>query len=95
MNIGDVTPGKDKKEKYIEKYTTTHYLRRADEHWYPGLQKEILTDSYRDQNEYPKTLQREYDTPHSHTPYITTHSYRRKHCRRNVNVMFTASNIKI
>ena len=59
-----------------------HYFRRSDEHCYSDLQEDILEASYRDQNDYPKTLQREYDMLHRHTPYITSTSHRRKNGRK-------------
>ena len=58
MNIGNVTPSKDEKEKYIEQYMPMHYFRTADEYWYYCLQTELLAASYRDWNGYPKILQR-------------------------------------
>ena len=91
MSIGDVTPSKDKKEKYINQYTVMNYFRRTDEHLYSDLQKEILSASYRDQNEYLKTLQREYYMLHSHTPSITTTPHHRTNSRRNINIMFKHS----
>ena len=84
MNIGYVTPSKDKKEKYIKRYMEMKYFRRADEHRYYDLQRELLIAS-----EYPKTLQIAYDIIHRHTPSITDTYHRRKNCRGNVNVMFT------
>ena len=48
MNIGDVTPSKDEKQRYIEPYRETHYFRRADEHHYSDLKVsswQILIDT--------------------------------------------------
>ena len=36
-NIGDVTPSKYEKEKYIDRYMAMNYFRRADEHSYSDL----------------------------------------------------------
>ena len=89
MNVGDVTPSKDKKEKYIERCVAMHYFRRVDEHFYYDLQKKLLGDYYQDQNEYPKTLQISYDVIYFHTPSITTSSQRRTNFRTNFNIIFT------
>ena len=37
MNIGYITPIKDKRDKYIEQYMAMHYFRRVDEHLYSDL----------------------------------------------------------
>ena len=89
MNVGDVTPSKDKKEKYIERCVAMHYFRRVDKHFYYDLQKKLLGDYYQDQNEYPKTLQISYDVIYCHTPSITTSSQRRTNFRTNFNIIFT------
>ena len=89
MNIGDITPGKDKEEKYIERYTAMHYFSRADEHRYSDLYKELLASSHRYRNEYPKKNLREYDMLHSNAPSITTTSHLSTNGRRNFNIMFT------
>ena len=72
MNIGDVTPSKYEKDRYTEQYTSMEYFRRADEHHYYDVQKELLADYYWDRNEYLKSLQRAYDMLHHHTPPTTT-----------------------
>ena len=88
MNIGYITPIKDKRDKYIEQYMAMHYFIRADEHFYYYLQKDILADSYQDRNDYTKTLQRAYYMLHFHATYITTTSHHRKNGRRNTKFMF-------
>ena len=64
-------------------------FRRVDEHCYSYLQKELLQDYYKDKNEYPKTLKREYYMINNNTPFITTTLHRITNGRIKVNVMFT------